>query len=429
MSTSQSTPRVDRVAVAGRPRAGASSAQAVCDGGRRAPAAPLRRRRRSAGPRPSRRRDSGARSSQRTARRTGSESAGDAGGHQRRDDRAGAVDVVRAPAAEPRTVGLLRVEQPLARRAWPRRVSARPQSPEHLDDVRGDVGGGRVDHRAEVAERQLLDQPAGVVGVERAPAAVARLHADRPSDAALDRRADVGPRRRASAAQRQHHLGGVVDVGVGVVGELERPAGRRRGRGRCTAQSPVTRTSSASSHSTAALHRRVVGSARRRRAARSARAQVSHTGDWQASSRRITPSGVSRGSMKPSRPVERRDQRRMVERVAEQVQREDRVDPRRLDAAPPAVGLLAMPGSIRRRGCSASAAARLDRASGRRRFSALSSSVNAVATGPVLAGAGGARRRAVRSSVNGSGRDGRRVRDHGDRRRRSAGPSSPSRRR
>ena len=69
--------------------------------------------------------------------------------------------------------------------------------------------------------------------------------------------------------------------------------------------------------------------------------QVSQTGDWQASSRRTGPSGVCSRTRKPSRPVIAADQHGMIQRVAEQVQGQDRVDPRRLDAAPSAVGLLA----------------------------------------------------------------------------------------
>src|SRR5580692_10588351 len=92
----------------------------------------------------------------------------DARRDQRGNDRAGAVEVVGAPAAEPGPVFLLVLEQPDD--ASPAGGLVRqPLGREGLDDVRGDVGAWRVDHRPEVAERQLVDELAGVVGVERPP--------------------------------------------------------------------------------------------------------------------------------------------------------------------------------------------------------------------------------------------------------------------
>src|SRR6202034_3963363 len=81
--------------------------------------------------------------------------------------------------------------------------------------------------RAEVAERELVDQFPGVVGVERAPAAVLALHALEPAQAAPDRRAVLrGALLEVEPAQGEDDLGGVVGVGVVVVLELERPAAR-----------------------------------------------------------------------------------------------------------------------------------------------------------------------------------------------------------
>ena len=108
---------------------------------------------------------------------------GDQGGH----DRARAVDVVRAPAAEPGPVGLLVLQQP-DHAAAAGGLAGKTLGGERLDDVRGDVGARRVDHRAEVAERQLVHQLAGVVRVERAPPAVLALHALEPAQAPADRR-------------------------------------------------------------------------------------------------------------------------------------------------------------------------------------------------------------------------------------------------
>ena len=82
-----------------------------------------------------------------------------------------------------------------------------------------DVDRRRVDHRAEVAERDLGDPVLRVVGVEGTPAAVSRLHARHPVERAADRRV-ADP----ELAQRERDHSRVVDVRVEVVLELERPA-------------------------------------------------------------------------------------------------------------------------------------------------------------------------------------------------------------
>jgi hypothetical protein len=90
--------------------------------------------------------------------------------------------------------------------------------------VRGDVRRRRVDDLAEVAERQLADS-SRVLSASNAPQPPSLTgHPDRPgrprSARACTRRVGVPAR----PAQREHDLGGVVDVRVAVVGELERPA-------------------------------------------------------------------------------------------------------------------------------------------------------------------------------------------------------------
>ena len=80
-----------------------------------------------------------------------------AGRDQAGHHRAGAVDVVRAPPAEPRPVAFLRPQQP-GHAAAHRLAAGQPLGGQRLDRVRGDVGRRRVDDLAEVAERQLGDQ-------------------------------------------------------------------------------------------------------------------------------------------------------------------------------------------------------------------------------------------------------------------------------
>ena len=68
----------------------------------------------------------------------------------------------------------------------------------------------------------------------------------------------------AHALEREHHLGGVVDVGVVVVGELEGPAAGRS-CGRATDQSPLLGDLLAEQPLGRPDHRRVLARAARRR--------------------------------------------------------------------------------------------------------------------------------------------------------------------
>ena len=223
----------------------------------------------------------------------------------------------------------------------PRRASTVSPSPavrEHLDRVRRDVGGRWVDHGAEIAEGQLADQAAGVVGVEGAPPAVARLHSDHPLHAALDGRGQAGMLVRGAPREGEHDLGGVVDVGVDVVGELEGPAGRGEVG---PAYRPVAghRDLLIEQPLDGLVHDRVGRLGARVEQAGEGEAGVPHGG-----LAGLEPAVLAVGGLLADQePVEAGDcrgQAGVLERIAEQVQREDRVDPGRLDAAPAAVGFL-----------------------------------------------------------------------------------------
>ena len=108
-------------------------------------------------------------------------------------------------------------------------VSPQAEQAEHLKGVPRHVGARLVDHLAEVEERQLAHERARVVGVERAPGAARALHAFDPAERSVE--GAIGSGGAAGWAfvahgpmQREHDLGGVIDVGIVDVGELERPA-------------------------------------------------------------------------------------------------------------------------------------------------------------------------------------------------------------
>ena len=255
---------------------------------------------------------------------------------QRRQGRARAVDVVDAPAAPPRPVGALRAPQvrdaPPHRRVAPRHAALH----QRLHDVGRDVLGRGVDDLAEVAQRQLGHDPAVVVDVERAPAAVRALHGQQPVDAAADRRVRRGV---AGAAQGDQHLGGVVGVGVPLVLELERPAARPAAArheapvadpGDLLREHPVARR----------LQRRVVAGGARVGQRDRRQARVPDGREARLDAQALAAVGVE--GERVVEPVDRRLQHRVVQRQAQRVEGDDRVDPRRLDAAPRPVGLLAL---------------------------------------------------------------------------------------
>ena len=206
---------------------------------------------------------------------------------------------------------------------------------QRLDHVGGDVLGGRVDHLAEVAHRQLGHDAPVVVDVERAPAAVAALHRQQPVDAAPDRgvrRAAGPPAGRARSTSAVSSVSGYQTLS----NSKDQPPGRPR-RG-ISHQSPKRSTSLASSH--CAERARAGSSGRQARVAQGHRGQRRVPDGGQAG---LDPQAVA--VLDPEGAVEARQaprDHRVVQGVAQRVQRDDRVDPRRLDAAPGAVGLLAV---------------------------------------------------------------------------------------
>ena len=164
----------------------------------------------------------------------------DAGGDERRHGGAGAVDVVapQRPNQEP-SGSCSRSSQSIPRRAAG--VLARVPRTASISTtcaVTSALGGSMTSPKSQ--NGSFADELAACCRRRTRPSrrrctacrASTRPRARRP------RRPTRGP--AAAPAQREDHLGGVVDVGVVVVRELERPAARRAG-GRRTAQSPRMR--------------------------------------------------------------------------------------------------------------------------------------------------------------------------------------------
>ena len=152
---------------------------------------------------------------------------------QARENLPGAVDVIDAPAAEPgprRLLGPAQESDGLFHLGMADPVAVMPERFQH---ARGDVRAARVEHGIVVGERNLGQDFAVDVPIERRPAAVLVLHAQKPLQAALDGGRQVGrlfaaDEGVASLGQGGQHHGRVVHIRVMGVAILEEPAALRQ---------------------------------------------------------------------------------------------------------------------------------------------------------------------------------------------------------
>ena len=108
--------------------------------------------------------------SQSTARRTIGIRSVDPCGVQRAQHRPGSVDVVHAPAAVPGAVGHLGAAQIIDAAPNSGLVAARlAELRQHRDAARGHILGRRIEQRAVIGERDVVEIVLEVVGVEGAP--------------------------------------------------------------------------------------------------------------------------------------------------------------------------------------------------------------------------------------------------------------------
>ena len=321
-------------------------------------------RRSSRASRPSRRRAAdGARASRRRDDTAGS-SAREAHRPQPLDRLPGAVDVVDAPAAIPRAVGLLLTAAGRPRRDRPTDARCRRPSLPNASSTRparsGELGSiialwsanGTLQSNSQLLSRSKAPQPPSQF-------CIASSQGTRPAD----RRDPIEPSVAARPAsrrgrdsrhvgQRDHHHRRVVDVGVEAVGILEAPAGRLGPAAAATSRPPCGSRGEQPVDGLAHAGRRPGPAAApaeplpTRRARRSVIA-VSHTGERQGSSR-VVPSASSSTSRSSCRQHSVHLGR--VVRAAHRPQGDDAPDDRREDRpqAVAAVEPLEHPAAARR---------------------------------------------------------------------------------
>src|SRR5665213_3004586 len=140
---------------------------------------------------------------------------------ERAEYRPGAVDVIGAPAAEPRAFLRLHAPQIIEPRRQGRFMRAVAELRQERHAARGDILGRRIEQRAVIGVGDVVQVIIFIVGVEGRPAAVAALHADQPFSRALD---GIGVALVTGAVQRHRHHRRIVEIGIMRVEILERPA-------------------------------------------------------------------------------------------------------------------------------------------------------------------------------------------------------------
>ena len=134
--------------------------------------------------------------------------------------------MVHPPATEPAALGLL-FGADIGQGAGHCRMSGVvAEQPEGLHHVGRDIDAGRVERLAEIAERNPGQQLFVVVAVKRAPAAVGGLHGQNPVHGPGDRGVKTPVVRALFTQLGQDDQGyrSVVNIGIGGVGALKRPA-------------------------------------------------------------------------------------------------------------------------------------------------------------------------------------------------------------
>src|SRR5574342_89840 len=111
---------------------------------------------------------------------------------ERAKDRPRSVEVVHAPSSAPGSVRRLGPAKEREAALDRRIVPPDSEPPESLDAPRGEVFSGRVEERSVVGKRDVVEEEARLVGVERRPTAILALHPSEPSPRTLDGETPTG---------------------------------------------------------------------------------------------------------------------------------------------------------------------------------------------------------------------------------------------
>ncbi len=136
----------------------------------------------------------------------------------------GSVDVIDAPAAVPGSVGFLLVTEVLEGFGDLGVVGGEVFVAEELEDARGDIGAFGVEHGVVVGEGDFFQDIFGAVFIEGGPAAVFALEAEHPGDGSIEDFLGAFGVIGGDEPQGEEDHGGVIDIRVPFIFELEGPA-------------------------------------------------------------------------------------------------------------------------------------------------------------------------------------------------------------
>ncbi len=207
----------------------------------------------------------------------------------------------------------------------------------------GYVFGRRIDERAEIGEWHAVKQFARVVLIERSPRSVLRTHRYRPRNTAIHRVANEV--RIAAFDERQHDHRRIIDVGIRVVVELESPpVTAAKGIFDAPITGGVVRNLLLQSPFHGTLHRRMIFAKSRERECAQRPCRVPH--------RRHARLKAPAFFVVDDEAIETADaflHHRMIEAEAHKIERNERIHPWRLNAAPASIGFLPLDDPLRSR--------------------------------------------------------------------------------
>ena len=134
-----------------------------------------------------------------------------------------AVERVDSPASGPAAVGVLGAAKELGASPDAAQTEAEPVLGGDGQHATRGVGAGRIGDTLQIGERHGVEEPRLVVRVERRPAAIAALHAERPVEAVRQGAPSGARARDGQLLQHGNREGRDVDAGIPVVRGLGRP--------------------------------------------------------------------------------------------------------------------------------------------------------------------------------------------------------------